>query len=267
MTHPRPGLHENVSFEDYLAWDAVSSSLFAKSPAHYQAGYQTASKQMALGSVIHACVLEGGLENRYVVVPNFHTQNGNVDAKGKPSHSKATTWYKERVLEFVHGFPPEVEICSQETYDKAKGVYDAIQNHGRASMLLDDGIVEASIVWNDSATSLTCKGRIDLLGGSHFVDLKTTSSCATFNISRYNYHRQMAWYRHGLQVLTGEEFTPYIVCCECDPPYPVMAAPLSELALMEGWDECEELLNGLSACMFTDSWPGVESPEEWELPE
>ena len=55
MTLPKQGLHENVPFESYLAWDAVSSSqlaLFAKSPAHYQAGYKAASKQMKLGSVV-----------------------------------------------------------------------------------------------------------------------------------------------------------------------------------------------------------------------
>ena len=270
MTLPKPGLHENVSFDDYLAWDAVSSSqlsLFARSPAHYKAGYKAASKQMKLGSVVHCCVLEDGLVGRYSVVPSYHLEEGNVDKKKKPSKSKATDWYKKKVAEFAHGLPPEVEICSQETYDKAKGVYDAIKSHEIASKLLADGKCEVSLLWMSG--DMACKGRVDLLAGDYFVDLKTTSSCESFpaSISRYNYHRQMAWYRHGLKMITGEEFDPYIICCETDPPFGVMAAPMSEVALIEGIADCEALLEGIADCQFTGEWPGYESPEQWVLPE
>lgn len=272
MTLPKQGLHENVPFEEYLAWDAVSASklsLFAKSPAHYQAGYKPTTKALNLGSVIHACVLEDGLEGRYAVVPNYHTMAENVDGKGKPSKSKATTWYKDKVKEFAHEQPSMVEIVSQETYDKAKGVVDAIQAHAEAKRLLHDGMVEVSLLWKDADTGLMCKGRVDLLAGDYFVDLKTTTSCSTFPnaIAKYGYHRQMAWYQHGLFLLTKETFSPYIVCCECDPPFGVMSAIMGESALSEGWNECEYLLDAIAACKFIDSWPGYESPDEWELPE
>ena len=101
------------------------------------------------------------------------------------------------------------------------------------------------------------------------MDLKTTSSCATFSsaIKKYGYHRQMAFYEGGLYALTKEEFTPHIVCVETDMPYSVMAAPLGRETLLQGAEEIVVLMKSLAACMFTDSWPGVESPEQWELPE
>jgi hypothetical protein len=45
------GKFENVPFDEYLSWDAVSStrlSRMAKSPAHYQAGFGEPTEAMLL---------------------------------------------------------------------------------------------------------------------------------------------------------------------------------------------------------------------------
>ena len=108
MSLPEMGLHEGVPFDIYQSWDAVSNSrlsLFNISPAHYQVGYKPSTKSMDVGSVVHSVVLE---DQKFAVIPPFNLdepdedgKGGNKDAKGKPSTSKNTTYYKHKVELFA----------------------------------------------------------------------------------------------------------------------------------------------------------------------
>ena len=266
MKAPDCGVHHDVPFDVYQSWEVAASAsqlnLFANSPAHYKFGYKPPTKAMDIGTVIHSVVLEGTIDS-YAVVPEYHLEDGNVDSKGKPSQSKATTWYKDKVKTFALAHSDQA-IISQETYD-AKGVLKAIQDHPSARDLLTGGEPEVSMVWRDETTGLLCKGRVDMLHDKRFVDLKTTASCTSFNIGAYGYHRQMAFYMQGLKAITGQSYTPYIVACEKAPPYGVMAAALSLHAMVTGHEECLDLLEQLSGCIFTDDWPCYEDPIEWGL--
>ena len=265
---PEMGLHEGVPFDVYASWDAVSNSrlsLFAISPAHYQVGFKEPTKSMDVGSVVHSVVLE---DAQYAVIPPFNLDDENKDKKGNPSTSKATTYYKHRVEVFAAAHEHEA-IVSQDTYDMAMGVREAIQNHESTKDAFTGGRAEVSMLWRDEGTGLVCKGRVDYLRAKRFIDLKSTASCQQFesSISRFGYHRQVTFYMEGLRACTGSHYEPWICACETDPPFGVRCAPVGLDALVAGHDELRDLLEGVAECLFTDVWECYTDPVEWNLPE
>ena len=265
---PELGLHEGVPFDIYQSWEAVSNSrlsLFNISPAHYQVGYKPSTKSMDVGSVVHSVVLE---DQKFAVVPPFNLdvpdedgKGGNKDAKGKPSTSKNTTYYKHKVEIFAAAHEHE-QIVSQDTYDMAMGV--------RASVpaIFENGEPECSLLWRDADSGLVCKGRVDYLCERRFIDLKTTASAMSFesSIQKFGYHRQMAFYMEGLKACTGKHFEPWICAVETEAPFGCRCAPVGLDALVAGYNELRTLLEALSECVFTDTWPCYEDPVEWNLP-
>jgi len=74
---PKPGLHRDVSYDDYAQWPAVRSSdlkLFARTPAHarYAMTHPEQTSAMILGSATHCAILEPHeFAMRYVEAPKL----------------------------------------------------------------------------------------------------------------------------------------------------------------------------------------------------
>ena len=278
---PEPGIYYGVPFADYLAWDAVSSSrlkLASRSLAHYQAGWQgDETRALRFGSLVHAGKLEPmELAKRYAVMPKFELDEGNRTKpskkfpNGEPSQSKSSTYYKTKKSEFEKANAGRI-IVGESEYDEMLGVVKSLSENTKAMQAIGGrGDVEVSLVWVHAETGLTCKARVDKLKLEQgtFGDLKTTRDALWFakHIVDHGYHRQAAFYQHGLHVLTGEKLEPWLVAVDSAAPYGCRAAPVCNELLRDGWSEVLKDMRRVAQAMQTDCFPGYENPDEWMPP-
>jgi hypothetical protein len=267
------GIYPDVPFADYCAWDAVNASRLSRmliSPAHYLTPSGETTPALRFGQLAHNGVLEPtALAERYAVLPDYHLDADNRTAAGEPTQSKATKYYKAKAAEFL-AVNAGRERVSREEYARMKALVSSIAADRFARHVINGhGPCELSLLWTDDQTGLRCKARIDKVSGAFLVDLKTTKDIAAFakSIARYGYHRQLAHYQAGYAAITGELLTPWIVAVESDPPHCVLAAPLSEVAVMQGETERRRLLAKVRQCQEQRDWPGPPAPDEWDLPE
>jgi len=271
METPKPGIYENIPFDEYVAWNAVSNSklsLLDKSPRIYQQGiYKGPTPNMRLGSLTHCGILEPlAFAGRYAVAPDFHLYAENSTADGRQTTSKNTAFVKERLREFT-AMAEGREIVDRDWYDNTLTLVRELAANSEAKRLLSNGgPSEVSIVWEERG--FTMKARIDKVFENCLVDLKTTTDVLDFEntIGRYAYHRQMAHYQEGWRILTGTSAQCWLVAVEPKPPHAVMAAPLSDDALSEGHAARSRLLDSLEACTVCNEWPARPNPKAWNLP-
>lgn len=271
---PEPGVYEDVPFEEYVRWDAVSNSRLGKlatSPKHYLLPFGETTESMLFGTLTHGGVLEGeSLSKRYAVLRDWHLDEGNVTATGKRSDSKATRYYKERLQDFTAAHEGK-EFVTLDQFRRMKSILDAVLgDRAAADLFTEPGAAELSMVWDDPETGIRCKGRIDKLGEGRFGDLKTIAdiSAASRHVAKFGYHRQQAFYQTGWAVLNGGELLqPWLSFVESNAPHCVLTAPVSELALAAGRFEFAALLRKLQDCHVSGCWPGPSPPQEWCLPD
>lgn len=273
----KPGIYEGMSFDEYLAVDAVSNSRLGqlqRSPQHYitDTGPDEKSKHLVLGSIVHAGQLEPlALAERYAVMPQFELDPENRTKSGARSTSKSTDWYREQFEKFMDANRGKT-VVEAGWYRQMVEIVGQLTRCDRAARLLcGPGQVEVTLVWDDPGTGLRCKARVDRTAPvwNAMADLKTCADLEAFprSIVRYGYHRQLAHYREGWSILTGDVLTPWIVAVESIAPFCVQAAPISEEALEAGQRQRKRLLALLRDCKDTDNWPGPPSPTAWTIPE
>ena len=278
------GVYENISFEDYCKLDAVNNSSLKQmdiSPAHCKAsldGKETLdSDAMRFGRLIHCGQLEPEhLDSRYVVMPDYHLMPDNVTAEGKPSKAKTTKFYKE----CVEGFEKAEndigrEIVTSKVYGQMEKALEVIKANPVADTLLNqEGRTELTIVWDCEFTGVRCKARLDkhaeALGA--IADLKTCANPQWFNweLWKYNYHKQAAFYREGWRVATGEEVPFWLVIIGPRDQLDLLtclAAPVSAELLDVGFTANLEALGKVAYCQERDEWPNIEQPDEWTGPD
>jgi hypothetical protein len=275
LSAPEPGIYENVTFADYLRWEAVSNSGLSgieRSPLHYKHRAPIEETDaMRFGTLCHSGRLEpASVFRNYVVMPDL--SSGILTREGKPASSpKATQEYKDRVAAWEAAHAAGKEVVSQGDFDAMVAVVSALDSNPVAhSWFSAPGATEVCIVWQDASTGILCKGRLDKLALSIGIiaDLKTTRDCLWFGkqIADRRYYRQAALYIDGVMTLTGQVCRFGIVAVENVAPYGVMAAPLADAAVDLGRDEYKSALSQIAESCRTNHWPGYESPSEWTLP-
>lgn len=164
-------------------------------------------------------------------------------------------------------------ILSIGEWTKAQGAAAAVlTNPIAADYLSGQGLVEFVLTWDDEATGLACKCRIDY-ADVHLVELKSTASieCRRFaaTAARMGYPGQLAFYLDGLRangVDVADE--PAIITVESAPPFDVAPYLVPEPIVELGRREYRRLLEQVKSCRETDTWPGVAtSALELVLPE
>ena len=242
---------EGMDFTEYTLQDAVNNSAlnaFSKSPAHYKRyldrlGDRPDTAAFQLGRGVHCLALEPeSFNDRYVKSPDC--RRGTNEWKG---FSK------------LH---PSKEIIKPAEYEEVFAMGSAIRTHPEAAMLLDGGLSEVTIVWDDKATGMKCKARLDRWNQKRgtIVDIKTcqdaSPSAFAKAIEERKYRRQGAWYETGaLEVgLPAKEFC--FICVEKEPPYYVAVYRLSREVIELSKLENAELLSRIKAHHQANYWPG-----------
>lgn len=262
MEAPPPGVYPGIPFDDYARWRALNHSVlrhFKKTPAHayWEMTHQEDSTTFqALGHLVHFAVLE----------PERFAAEGPVVA---PDVDRRTTLGKATWAEFQAANKGRT-IVSEKDMVILRAIQANIARHATArEVLYGPGSSELSIVWNDKATGVLCKGRIDRVaeigGWPCIVDIKTTSKPAsthTFQISveAYGYHEQAALYLRGIDTLVppDEGVTRKFLwlVCETEPPYCVRLFDCEEAALDLGNQTINKYLAQYADCDSRNVWPG-----------
>jgi exodeoxyribonuclease VIII len=243
--------------EQYLAMDALGSSQLswlATSPKYYQwmrSQPREETEATSLGTAVHTAVLEPEVfEQRYVAEPNPD------DVAPNNTNKRATKAYKDAVaaLEARTG----AIVLKRDTIEKVRAMAAAVHAHPHAAKLLAKAPErELTLLWDRDGR--LCRGRADFLGPGVAGDLKTTRSLerfSPFELTRFRYYVQAAWYRDGLSRLDREVQHYFLVAVESVAPYDVGVFALDSDALTFGEMEFEVMCRRLEECEASGEWPG-----------
>lgn len=139
-----------------------------------------------------------------------------------------------------------------------------------------DGQAELSMAWEDPASGVKCKGRLDWRCAKAIVDLKLVEDASpdAFGRAAHTYHwpLQAAWYQRGDAATSGGVVLPFVfLAVEKTPPFVVQTYRVGDEVLEYGASEADELLAKLVELRKTWSersrWAGYSASEmELELP-
>lgn len=278
----KPGIYDDVSFDDYLEIDAVNQSLLKKmsrSASHCHAAMSEPdepSKPMRFGKLLHAGKLEPLTVARlYTVMDPYELDDANKTAKGVKTESKNTTYYKTKVEEHKAANPGK-EVVEQADFDQMVKMVQTIDADPDASRLFArGGTNEVTIVWVDEETGLLCKLRTDRLIQDEWptiLDLKKAANADEdwhngvmsfpMQIGRIGYDVQAAWYVDGAKGATGKDTNFLCVAVEDNAAcgmriYDLTAAHSGEPSWADiGRRKYRPWLRQFAECKKTGVWPG-----------
>jgi hypothetical protein len=156
-----------------------------------------------------------------------------------------------------------------EDWEMVEAMAAAVLEHPVASRLFDPahGKPEQTLVWQDDASGVTCRARLDWLptvtAGRRLVvpDYKTAWSAKPHafggSAAKYGYHMQAAWYLDGVRALCGVTDPAFVfVVQEKEPPYLVNVVELDPFALHIGAVRNQEARTLFARCVESGEWPG-----------
>lgn len=254
----KTGVFRGLSFSQYCALPGVNHSTLERvrrSPAHAREEAlrpKEPTQALALGHAFHVRLLEPArFPLEYVVGPT-------INRRTKIGRRTWARFEQEHPDQFV------LDACEAALYDRMAA---AVLEHPVAGELLRSrGAAELAFVWRDDETGLLCKGRVDRLaelnGWPFVVDVKSARDASerafSADMARYGYHRQLSYYREGLNVLRPVPRRVAIIAVEKEPPFACAVYELAERALEQGEREFREALRRYRQCLETGVWPGYQ---------
>lgn len=269
---PAPGFHPGLAETDHHRWAAWSKTTLLiagewnnlsgraepapfKSPRHLWAYLQgkpeEPSDSMRIGAAQHCLLLEN---HRFL--KTYHVLRHEIN---KRTNDGKAEW---AALTAAHG--ADRIITADEWEDMQGMARGAAENTLARDLLGAVGQHELSMTWDDEATGLRCKGRIDKyidIDGTHLiVDLKTTRCSHPILFERdagkLGYHVQAAMYVDGVKAITGREPKFIIVAVEKTDPYLAVVYPLRPEVIESGRVIYRGMLALIAECLRTGNWPG-----------
>lgn len=228
----------------YHAAPGINKSLLdqvARSPLHARAYLdgvkQDATPAMVFGSAFHSAVLEP---------EKFASEYAVFDGDRRTKDGKAR--YEE--------LSARATVISATDHDAITAMAKAIRHHQNAGKLLQDGVAETSVFWEDGDSGLGMKCRADWMRSDGIiVDVKTCedASPAGFakSVATYRYHVQAAHYLSGCQ---ADRFL--FVAVEKKAPYAVAVYELDADAIAIGAGLRRRDIDTFATCEALGSWPG-----------
>jgi len=205
----------------------ISNSMLGKlksSPkelARYFEKGSVTTPAMTFGRAFHLAILEPEVFSSKVAIYDGKTKRGKV-------------WDEFSELN------KDKDIITEIEFECIKGMESALVGNEDIVKLLV-GKKEVPMVWEDSLSSVNCKGKVDILNNDIIVDIKTTqdSSFEGFKRSayKYGYNRQSAYYLDGFG---AKEFI--FVVIEKKAPYNIGVYYCSDDFIASGREEYSSLL-------------------------
>ena len=250
------GLHENVPFDEYKQWPAVSKhdlDLVAKSPAHYRAAKQfppETTPAMHFGTAAHTWILEPDK------APNEVAVRPKLDRRTKAGKEAWAEW------EMMHGHKAMVSDADAR---HLAAMAAAVHEHEIGGVLVSGSEhVEASLFGPNPVYEINCRCRPDLINTDRdlVIDLKTTVDASPWafgkSMHKYRYHVQAAFYldmARNLGVVSENASFVFLVV-EKQPPYGVALYAVREEDIERGRLQYERDLSRYKYALETGNWFG-----------
>lgn len=258
----------DMSNEDYHAEaEHLSSTTLKRAlPELFKEG--GSQEALEFGTFVHSVVLEPDTLHRYTVLDAAKI---GVKADGTPAQNPtATSAWKAAVLEAVSC---GLTIVTQESWDKAHRMAEAIHEHPEALAVLHGGEGQNELsAFTTDANGQKIKARFDRLIPGAVVDLKTTNAKpGADSLSRtvldYGYDLSAAHYldvanlceldvNTFLWVFVSKDDKPRVTVAEAHPDYIARGLALRDQALARITDPSADAYEGASGRL-------VLSPPPW----
>lgn len=248
----------------YDAYDRIAAANWStlkalkKSPAHYRHRLLSPEPDTAprrLGRAVHMAVLEPErFSGLHAVWP---ADEGRRFGK------------KWDAFRAAHA---GLEILTEDEHAQCLALQTAVWANPIATRLLQGGRGEQTIQWTDAPTRIACKARLDYVGPSGLLDLKTTRDASVGGFAReswrYGYHEAAAWHVDGWAAGHDGEALPYhLIAVESAAPFAVTVFRVPDDVLESGRAAVRDVLNLLSFHRAHDTWPGYsEEVVQLQLP-
>jgi hypothetical protein len=223
---------------------------------------------MLNGTLAHCAILEPeALADRYVVVPE--------DAPKRPTeaqwNAKKSNESSQAAKDWWTAWGEDVAgrtVVEAKDYAVTQQQLAAVAACPEIARLLSSGLSELSVFWEDPATGVYCKARLDWVherpdGFAQPLDLKSTvdESPNGFGrtVARMRHELQQAHYENALRAV-GMRQLPFVFAVVTSAP-PVLAVPylLPEAYAAQGRELVRELYTTYAHCRATNTWPAYGS--------
>ena len=260
----KPGIYPDMSFDEYLAADALSMSAIATLIDSFPARLlhqKPPTRPMAIGRIMHAVQLEARdfAELGCVVVPSgFSAAHTKKNAAERP--------------EIVAALDAGMQPLREADAESIRGMHAALRADERAQQAFSNGRPEVSVFWSDERTGLLCKARFDWLPdkGAILPDLKTCESLDDAKLSRavvtYKIAHRSYWYEQAARSIGVVDPIYAPVWIEKTPPHFCAIRPVSRFYVDAVRFEVEKAVARYAHCRDFGIWPGPSHFDEIEPP-
>lgn len=256
---PEPGLYHDIPFPQYLALEAVNSSLLrditSKTPKHaryYSTHGHKVSDSMKLGSAVNHQLLEQGLSLDTIAIWRERKSNGAMMPMGPTSGDK---W-----KDFEEANEGRL-IISEKVWTEAGFVAAGVRRNSEARELFRTRRgTEVTVLWERAGR--LCKARIDILGHDWSItDLKVCGVSIAkkkfaWHAFGYKWQQQAAWYREALISLDIDCPLCSIMPVEAKQPHDCIIYDWPDTALDEAETANGDAFADLLRCEQQQRWPG-----------
>jgi hypothetical protein len=259
-----PGIH-NITADRYHADDladvptlsaSIANILIGKSPAHAKAAHPKLNPDLEreddskfdVGTAAHRLFLEGEDAIGVVHFPDWRQKEAR----------------ETRDAIRQDGRIPLLADQADRVRDMVEAARDQLVSHHAQPALFTDGKPEQTLVWEDDH-GVVCRSRLDWLRDDFLAidDLKTTSASSDpkkWERTAYGMGAdlQVAFYRRGVEKLTGVSPWFRYVVVETFPPYALSVVDLAPSALALAEDKVQTAIDLWAACLENDHWPAYD---------
>jgi hypothetical protein len=273
---------------------SVSSSglrtIWSQSPYHFWMSSELNERRLPprdvgdaliLGSAAHALMLgEEDFDAKFCYVPD--------DAPGRPTKTQIAAFqrtgeWSEAAVKgaiFWEAFDLKAAgrlLLKHEQVQRIKYMSESLQRNPEAVQALTGALTEVSLIWQDDATGIWLKSRVDVVpdNGYDFSDLKTFAP-QTKDIKRavhraitdHEYPMQMALGQIGARELFGfEADNCVLVMLQTGEPYTCTPVKLDADSLYWARVKIRHAIDTFANCMETGHWPQpVEGLLDYTIP-
>lgn len=230
--------HKQMFYKPGISVTSINA--YYESPAHFwqtssynpQKIRKPATDAMTFGRIVHNLILTPeAYEAEFVVEPQKKDHPGAVDTNDEIKEALRAAGAtlggnKDEMLKRLRTVAPLVPIWSdvvadahkaagkrtvitQEQYDNAARLRDAMFENKAVKQLIGNGASEAPVTWYREDGPLMCKCKLDYLRTGLLIEYKTSDSAHPDDVAKtmvnFGYHRQMAWEMDAATTLYGEK--------------------------------------------------------------
>lgn len=222
------------------------------------------NESFRFGTLVHMILLEPELFEKSVHVSDLDQRTKEYTSFKRELlgfDKKVTSFKTTSHGSFVNVNGNEIFIVKSDEMTKLKSIKKAVEDHGRASLLLDECEKEISAIARDPETDFFLSIRADAVcrERGYFLDVKTCASLTKSEIEshvyRYKYHLQHAHYMHVGNLIDEQKYNYfYFLFIEKDAPHEIALVHLDPEGVQWSQVKYKSILNKIYEHQNKNDW-------------